>query len=242
VDGNDIVLRREDAEDYAFFEQDRLDKLVLDVAGLRNIGTLADPERLDPQPALAFVRRHGLLWHGPEQLASGECREPLRSLYFEGEELTLSIGLYMLLRESLNTSSAQPLKQYLWLLRDMRVFFGAMPQDSEELLRGISIKLAERISSGMEGCQQTFLAACSLERGGVEVGPPGDFLWGVDPPNLVAAAYNQFASLIVTKARFKGCPGCGLFFRAEHGNQIYCSSSCSDRARKRKQRAKSAQS
>jgi hypothetical protein len=99
LDGNDIVLRREDAEDYAFFEEDRLDKLVLDVAGLRNIGTLTDSEQLDPQPALAFVKRHGLLWHGPEQLASGECREPLRSLYFEGEELTLSIALYMLLYE-----------------------------------------------------------------------------------------------------------------------------------------------
>ena len=133
MDGSDIVLRREDAEDYAFFEEDRLDKLVLDVAGLRNIGTLADPERLDPRPALAFVRRHGLLWHGPEQLASGECREPLRSLYLEGEELTLSTALYMLLRESLNTSSTQPLKQYLWLLRDMGVFFGSMLMYSENL-------------------------------------------------------------------------------------------------------------
>jgi ribosomal protein S27AE len=240
VDGNDIVLRREDAEDYALFEKDRLDKLVLDVAGLRNIGTLADSEQLDPQPALAFVKRHGLLWHGPEHLASGECKEPLRSLYLEGEELMLSIALYMLLRESLNKSSVQPLKQYLWLLRDMGVFFGVMPQDSEELLRGISIILAERVHKGMEGCEQTFLAACGLERDGVEVGPPGDFRFSVDPKSLLAAAYSQFASLIVTKARFKGCPGCGQIFRAEHGNRIYCSSTCSDRARKRKQRARSA--
>jgi ribosomal protein S27AE len=240
VDGNDIVLRREDAEDYVFFEQDRLDKLVLDVAGLRNIGTLTDSEQLDPQLALAFVRRHGLLWHGPEQLASGECREPLRSWYFEGEELTLSIALYMTLRESLNTSSTQPLQQYLRLLRDLRIFWGAMPQDSEELLSGISIALAERVNKGMEGCKQTFLAACGLELDGVRLGPPGDFRYSVDPKSLLAAAYSQFASLIVTKARFKGCPGCGQIFRAEHGNRIYCSSTCSERARKRKQRAKSA--
>jgi hypothetical protein len=62
LDGNGIVLRREDAEDYAFFEEDRLDKLVLDVAGLRSIGTLTDSEQLDPQPALAFV--NGMVFSG----------------------------------------------------------------------------------------------------------------------------------------------------------------------------------
>jgi len=138
LDGNGIVLRREDAEDYAFFEEDRLDKLVLDVAGLRSIGTLTDSEQLDPPTCPGLCERHGLLWHGPEQLASGECREPLRSLYFEGEELTLSIALYMLLREATNTSSAQPLHQYLWRLRDVGIFWGAMPQDPEELLNGLS--------------------------------------------------------------------------------------------------------
>jgi hypothetical protein len=239
VDGNDIVLRREDAEVYAFFEEDRLDKLVLDVAGLRNIGTLANPERLDHQPALAFVKRHGLLWHGPEQLATGECREPLRSLYLEGEEFTLSIALYMFLREATNTSSAQPLQQYLRLLRDVGIFWGAMPQGTEELLNGLSIRLAERINNGMQGCQQTFLAACGLERDGVRIGPPGDFRYSVDPTNLLAAAYSQFASLIVTKARFKGCPGCGQLFRAEHGNRTYCTTDCSERTRKRRQRARS---
>jgi ribosomal protein S27AE len=187
------------------------------------------------------VRRHGLLWHGPEQLASSECREPLRSLYFEGEELTLSIALYMILRESLNASSAQALREYLKLMRDLRIFFGVMPQDPEELPRGISIMLAARVNKGMAGCKQTFLAACSLDRDGVEVRPPGDSRYSVDPPSLVAAAYNQFASLTVTKARFKDCPGCGQVFRAEHGNRTYCgSSTCSGRARKRKQRAKSA--
>lgn len=238
VDGNDIVLRREDAEDYAFFEQDRLEELVLDVAGLRNIGTLSNPGQLDPQLALAFVRRYGLLWHGPEQLASGECREPLRSWFLEGEELMLSIALHMTLRESLDAGTVQPLRQYLRLMRDLGIFYGAMPQDSEKLLRGISIILAERVNKGMQGCKQTFLAACSLERDGAEVGPPGDFRYSIDPANLVAAAYSEFASLMVTKARFKGCPGCGRVFRAEHGNRTYCNDACSERSRKRKQRAK----
>jgi ribosomal protein S27AE len=115
-----------------------------------------------------------------------------------------------------------------------------MPQDPEELLNGLSIILAERINNGMAGCQQTFLAACGLERDGVRVGPPGDFRYSVDATSLLAAAYSQLASLIVTKARFKGCPGCGQVFRAEHGNRMYCTSTCSDRARKRKQRARSA--
>lgn len=237
VDGGDIVLRREDAEDYGFHEQDRLESLLLDLAGLRNMRSPADPSQLDAAPALAFARRHGLLWHEPRQLAEGECRESLVSWFYEGEELMLSIALYMTIRECVGTGSAKPLRQYLQLHRDLGVFWGAMPEDSEELLKGISITLAERINNGMEGCEQTFLAACGLVRDGEEVGPAGDFVYSVDPANLVAAAYHELASLIVTKARFKGCPGCGIVFRAGHGNKVYCSSGCSERARKRKQRA-----
>lgn len=237
-DGGDIVLRRENAEDYAFYEQDRLERLLLDLAGLRNMGSLADPSQLNPGPALAFARRHGLLWHGPEQLEEGDCRESLASWFFESEELAISIALYMSVRECVGAGSTKPLRQYLQLQRDLGVFWGIMPKDSEELLKGMSIILAERVNNGMKGCQQTFLAACGLMRDGAEVGPAGDFRYSVDPANLVAAAYHEFAALMVTKARFKGCPGCGQVFRAEHGNRTYCSEGCSDRTRKRRQRAK----
>lgn len=240
VDGGDIVLRREDAEDYAFFEEDRLEELLLNVVGLRHMGSLSDPSELDPQPALSFVRRHGLLWHGPEQLARGECREPLSSWYFQGEEFMLSVAIYMTIRDSLDTDSTAPLREYLRLQRDYGIFWGAMPTDPQELLEGLSIILAERINGGMENCNQTFLAACGLQRDGIKVGPAGDFRYSVNPGNLVAAANNQLASLIVTKKRFKECKGCGQVFQVEHGNRSYCTDACSERTRKRRQRAKSA--
>lgn len=69
-------------------------------------------------------------------------------------------------------------------------------------------------------------------------GGPNDFLFGEDPPNLVAAAYAQLASLIASKIPFNECEGGGKLFTAKHGSQTYCGKRCGDRVRKAKQRAK----
>lgn len=137
-----------------------------------------------------------------------------------------------------SVDSCSPLRQYLLPLRDLGIFYGAMPdyRAVEEFQNGISTILAERVDTGMAGCNQTFVAACSLVKNGEKVGGPADFRYSVDPQNLVAAAYNEFASLIVRHARFKKCLGCGRYFRPEHGNQDYCEPSCSTRTRKREQR------
>ena len=98
--------------------------------------------------------------------------------------------------------------------------------------------LAERITREMEGCSWTLVSACSLSRDGVKVGGPTEFLFGEDPPNLVAAACAQLATLIAKKVSFTKCEGCGKLFTPKHASQKYCGKRCSDRVRKAKQRAK----
>jgi ribosomal protein S27AE len=113
-----------------------------------------------------------------------------------------------------------------------------MPSELEKPQEGMSILLGERINAGLQGSKQTFVAACSLNRDGEKVGKAGDYRYSVDPSNLVAAAYYEFASLVVTKRRFRYCAGCGHYFVAHHGNRIYCDERCWERTRKRKQRAR----
>lgn len=238
LESDEIILDERNAETYTFFEPDQCENLLLDLAELRLLGSIADFRVTSPHHAIDFTKRHGLLWHRPGELGSEKCRESLTDWLIVGHELSISIGLYMKLQESVDTGLAEPLRQYLLPLRDLGIFYDAMPdyRAVEEFQNRISTILAERVNTGMAGCNQTFVAACSLVKNGEKVGGPADFRYSVDPQNLVAAAYNEFASLIVRHARFKKCLGCGRYFRSEHGNQDYCEPSCSTRTRKREQR------
>lgn len=59
----------------------------------------------DHSSILAFVRRYGLLWHGREDLGSGECRESLESWLLEAYVMYRLISLCSILRDSRETGS-----------------------------------------------------------------------------------------------------------------------------------------
>lgn len=243
IDGNYIVLEGSRVAEYGLLDDpEQRVRLLMDLAGLCRMGLTDDGHIADARHALDFARRHGLLWHRP---TSGGvcCRESMESWLVEGVNLTESITLHLYLREAIATSSTERLRARLRKWRDGTTFWGAMPEEDEELLEGISVRLAEQISRGLEGCSPTILAACGLARdGGPKEGPAGVFRTSIRPTNLVAVAYYELALQIESKASFKECRGCDMLFRLDprihHRDRAYCTDACYERTRKRKERAR----
>jgi hypothetical protein len=211
IDGNEIVLDATKAQPYPAFEPEQSATLLSDLAALR------DFELQDP---IAFARRHGLLWHGPTEFqANGSCRESLHKWQRVGEYLTMTIALYMTLKQGLDEDTAEPVRSLLWVCRDDGLFTDKIPDDKDELLEYASIQVAELITRGQEGSKDTFVAGCGLLRDGKKIGPPGDFYYVIDPPNLSAAAYKHLAALVDTKAEFRECKAMGGCTRRKTGGR-----------------------
>ena len=243
IDGDYIVLEGKRAVEYGLSDSlEQRGRLLLDLAGLCRLGITQDGRIADTRYALDFAKRHGLLWHSPKN-GEASCRESLKDWLSEGHSLTINLIMYMDLREAIVTHSTDRLRARLRTWRDHNLFWGAMPEDDEELLEGISVRLAERINKGLEGCSPTIIAACSLVRkGGKKEGPLGDFRSGINPSNLVAVAYYELVAQVESKAWFKECVGCGMLFRLDpsihHRDKAYCTDACYERTRKRRQRAR----
>jgi predicted nucleic acid-binding Zn ribbon protein len=231
LEGDEVVLREGAAERYLTDESEHRLQLLMDLTSLRDC---------KPQDVVRFVNRHGLLWHGPKDVGSGKCRESLADWRGEVSHLWLTISFYLILKLAQEIGTARPVRNYLQRLRDpdLDFFYARIPDDDRECLETVSLLLAERITRGMEGCSWTLVAACTLSRDGVREGGPMDFLFGEDPPNLVAAAYAQLAHLLVNKVPVNTCGGCGIMFIPKRAGQKYCSQRCSNRLRKARQRAK----
>lgn len=230
IEDDEIVLETEAAETYVLSESEHRERLLMDLAALRDCET---------RDVVRFVGRHGLLWHGPKDIG-GECRESLIEWRGAVRHLWVTVGLYLTLDLAEEVGEARPVRKYLQDLRGLGFFHARISDNDRECKETASVVLAERITGGMEGCSWTLVAACTLSREGIKEGGPMDFLFGEDPPSLVSAAYAQFASLIVNRVPFSECEGCGVLFIPEHGSQRYCSKRCSNRARKAKQRAREA--
>jgi hypothetical protein len=233
IDGDEIVLEPNKARLYSAFEPEHLPELLTDLAALRDF-KLQDP--------VDFARRHGLLWHGPDQVHKGECRESLRWWRAVGTYLTMTIHLSMALKQGLDEKSAGPVRAFLWAYRDARLFKDKIPDDTDELLEYASIQLAEMITRGLADCKETLVAACSLLRDGKKRGPAGDFRRVIEPSDLVGAAYKHLATVIVRKEEFRECKGCGRWFQPDHGRQWHHTKECGRNKRQRNFRARAAKS
>ena len=218
-------------EKYLIDESEHRPDLLMDLTALREC---------EPQDVVRFVRRHGLLWHGLDDLGSGECRRSLTDWQAEVAHLWTTVGFYLTLNTAWEAGTAKSARDYLRNLRALNIFREVIPDNDRECLEWVSVLLAERITRGMEGCNWTLVSACSLSREGVKEGGPTDLLLGEDPSNLVAAAYAQLATLIANKVSFTKCEGCGKLFTPKHGSRKYCGKRCSDRVRKARQRSKEA--
>jgi hypothetical protein len=189
------------------------------------------------QDAVRFVRRHGLLWHGPEAVARSEYRESLEDWWYAGATLSVTITLYKKLMEGVETGSAEPVRSLGF--HPVRVPGTQQWGDDEYELMVASMMLASQINERLADCSHAIAAACGFM--GADGGPlagPGLFMYDIRPPNLESAAYAHLAQLIVARAEIKDCPGCGRPFTPESGKQKYHSPSCASTSRGRRFREK----
>lgn len=241
VDGGEVVLAADGAEEYAAFEPDHALQLIFDVARLTGLG---EPYFVDkrlnvrvtnPRLVEDFVSKHGLLWHGPKQVRDKECREPLRDWFFAGFELGRSLAFYSVIERSVE-GTAEPVRQFLRRERDDGLFHRLpLPDDDTELLEYASIQLSESVTRGMAGCTPTLNAMCAVLEDGAKVGGAGDFRLGNDPESLVGAAYYGLANLISRKVRIINCGECGEMFIPQDPRTEY-HKRCGNRKRKRESR------
>ena len=177
------------------------------------------------QDLRAFVRRYGLLWHGPDSLGTGGCREPVSTWKQAVQEAATVVLLYMRLKEANRTGSANP-------VRSLNITWPGLRETSndEDYLKEVSGGLAGLINNHVARYPTVLIPAFRFE----ESAPPGELVFGHQPPNLHAALYTNFATMIAQRAELKECVGCGGIFHPESGKQKYCTKSCASTSRWRR--------
>src|SRR5215204_479639 len=154
IDGNEIVLDESRAEKYFLFEPK---DIMFDFADL----TYPDPTNPDPQRAIAFARRYGLLWHGAEDLDGDQCREPLHRWWEESYDLAVSLDLYVRLTEAVESNSADPLRAATSNFMDF--VEGGSLDDDDYWMESASLVLAEVVSIKLRDCKLGLSSSLGLD-------------------------------------------------------------------------------
>ena len=209
------MLDEERAEPYTPYDMDR---------AIFELAALGQQEDIG-----AFVRRYGLLRCGPKLLGTGKCREPVSEWHNAIRTAWAAVSTYLKLREAAKTGSADP-------VRALAINWTQAPETStdEEYLAWRSILLAELINAQLRHCPTALVPASSSEQG-LELGA---FVFTSRPPDLLTAAYADFATLVSTRAELKECPGCGVLFHPKSGKQKYHDPTCAGSARWRRWKEK----
>jgi hypothetical protein len=231
IEGEEIVLDGGRAETYYI---NYPEATVFDLATL-----YPSHPNFKTQDVLRFVRQHGLLWHGPEEVGRGECRESLEDWWYAGARLSFIIAFYQRLMEGVETGSAEPVRnvQGFELVVPNKAS-GEAPGDDEYLMMATMV-LANAINERLADCREGIVAAFSLaDEHGSSLAGPGKFLYESRPSNLESAVYSHLAELMVARVEVKDCPGCGRVFAPESGKQKYCTKSCASTSRGRRFREK----
>jgi hypothetical protein len=219
VEGNKMVLDESRAERYLLPDPERAERMGFDLAAMA-----FHRSGRDPRQAVAFVRRYGLLWHGPNQLGSGGCRESLDDWWHEAEKLSALLLTSVRLGEAARDGSAAPVRRHFEAL-------GIRFESDEDYVMAATIIAARSINDGMQDT-----------RWGMSVIEPGELRLTQYPPNLVSAAYANLGALISKRVEFKECPGCGRVFLPASGRQQYHDEVCATRTRQRRYKGKKSRS
>lgn len=226
---DEVVLDEDRAEPY---HMRGTDDLMFEFADLA-----ADWNKRDTRDVLTFIRRHGMLWHGAKDLGTGTCREPLSVWWWESRGMAILMQLAAELKESVRIGSGEPIRT---MRRDYPELFGlaegearnqAVAQNDQVLMNAASMRLAEAVTSKLEG---TSIGVVSAVLTNLRPNDPDTFLLSQNPPTLLAAAYVHFAQAIVHRAPIKECPGCGRRFIPRSGKQKNCTKSCASTSRWRR--------
>jgi hypothetical protein len=226
VDG-EVVLDRRRAETYPISQ---LANLPLDLAML-------DTGR--PEEITGFIRRYGLLHHGPDKLSSdiGELRESVRDWELAGAGLSQAIRFYSDLRQADRDESWDVLRNSTSLLFS-RVYRQALAEDEKpgwthEDHIGLASKiLGAWIDDNLRGCELGVVAAAAQDTRTHH----GQLLLAYHPSDLHAAAYAELAMLIANRHELRKCTGCGRWFLPGSSKQKFHDQNCATNARQRRWR------
>jgi hypothetical protein len=224
IEGGEVRLDRKRVEKYRISETHDL------------LFSLASMDKGSPEDVKAFVRRYGLLWHGPDELG-GELRESLRGWVRVGTELVETMKFSTDLADAERTGSIELLRDSssLTLSRLYKEVLLPMKQKGnslEDLVGAASEALARHLDEKLQGSR---LGVRSAWRENMRP-HYGKLILDYHPKDLVTAAYAELAMLLVERRELENCLGCGRRFLPKSGKQKYCERSCSERTRQRKRR------
>lgn len=226
-----IVLDRRQAEEYPAGTAGRA--LVLDLAAVRR-----------PQDALAFVRQHGPLWHGPDR---PDVQEPWPRWQEAAAGAAAVLAVLVQLQDAVTGDRAAlaALRHLLGSLpeavgADLQQLLGARPDPDALLLATAATTVAHLINQGLAGVEERVEAAFRWTTFRHLPRPPaelfGDFALAPRAPTLLALAYHQLALLVVGRVPLRTCAECGRVFDVHDQRQQFCSPTCASRARQRRWR------
>ena len=173
-----------------------------------------------PEDAVAFVGKYGLLRHGP---SASEHRERFREWVQEIFTLRMAIDLYRCLHGIRDNKEEAVDEMRAVLKMDDSVPF-------VELVIQAQTRVIEIVSEGLAGVEEGLTSVAGLE--GYD--PFSSFVLMARADTLLGWAYHHLAMAIVPQTRLAACPDCGRNFPVRHHNQKYCSTTCSNRTRRRR--------
>lgn len=236
VENGEIVLDEDRATRYEFKSPEDSERMAFELAAL-------PWHTRDEREAKGFVGRWGLLWHGAQDLGSGECREPLDDWWVEAGRLNFVGALYQTILNSKREGSAKPIQDLLrrWGGSGFPFLRPGSKTFDEDYITEASIVLANMINEGLFAGANEIPPSYKGKRPcrwGLATVGPGEFRLTQIPPDLLSRAYSAFAALIANNAETQFCPVCGKQFRPTPRQGPCCSSTCTSTARSRRYREK----
>ena len=215
-----LSLDRATTEEYQPFQESGL---LFDLAAVR-----------EPQDAIAFVRRYGLLRHGPDD---ADLREPFSQ--WQADATTLAGMLAMTRAVRASAAGDEDASAELWQVWEpgLRRAFQAPAADDDELRQQASVAVAWLVSEGLKGAEERLEADVQWGYGPEEGGgDPGQFHLSIHPPSLLALIYHQLAMLLTGRVPLGTCEECGRFYAMDDPRKRFCSPTCASRSRRRRWR------
>jgi hypothetical protein len=220
IENGEIALDEERAEVYKFKTPEDSERMAFDLAALSRQGSTESD-------AVGFAGRYGLLWHGADDLGSGECREPLQEWWIEAGRLNFVGALYQAIVDSKRDGSEKPVQSLL--RRSAAIGFPSLRSESEgyvqSYIAGASVILQDIVNDGLYAGPNEILPSRTGKRRcwwGLAAVGPGEFRLAQYPPDLLSRAYSAFAAVIANNVATRSCKVCGKLFRPKTRRSVAC--------------------
>jgi hypothetical protein len=221
VEHGEVILDEEDAKEYEVSSPEDAEHMAFELASL-------PWHRKDEREVKRFVQRHGLLWHGWDDVGSGECHESLDDWWSEVAHLHFVGAFYQAILDSKHDGSAAKVQNFLRQLP--YVGFPSLVQSSQHFdqnyIGAASMLLQSLVNEGLNAGPNNGPQALNGRRRcwwGLETVGPGEFRLTQYPPDLLSHAYSAFSVLIATNVETRFCPVCGKQFRPKPRQGECCS-------------------